>query len=192
MIRSTTTRLIAACAMLASAACATSPAATPNQSPTPATSVSAGDRVNDANIAALVLAANNADVAYAHIALAKAQDPRVKQFAETMINDHSAVNKAATDLVTRLGVTPADNTTSLDLRDKAEEIRDQLREEDGKDFDRAYLRNEIKYHEDVLEMVDKVLIPSAMNGDLRNLLTSVRPAFAAHLEHAKQLQKAVR
>src|SRR5687767_15398905 len=94
--------------------------------------------------------------------------------------------------ITRLGVTPADNTTSLDLRDKAEEIRDQLREQDGKDFDRAYLRNEIKYHEDVLEMVDKVLIPSAMNGDLRNLLTNVRPAFAAHLEHAKQLQKAVR
>ena len=192
MIRSTTTRLIAASAVLASAACATTPAATPSPSPTPTTSVSAGNRVNDANIAALVLAANNADVAYAHIALAKAQDPRVKQFAETMINDHSAVNKAATDLVTRLGVTPADNTMSLDLRDKAEEIRDELREQDGKDFDRAYLRNEIKYHEDVLEMVDKVLIPSAMNGDLRSLLTSVRPAFAAHLEHAKQLQKAVR
>jgi len=192
MNRTTSTRLIAACAVLASAACATSPAATPNPSPTPSTTVSAGNRVNDANIAALVLAANNADVAYAHIALAKAQDPRVKQFAETMINDHSAVNKAATDLVTRLGITPADNTASLDLRDKAEEIRDQLREQDGKDFDRAYLRNEIKYHEDVLEMVDKVLIPSAMNGDLRNLLTNVRPAFAAHLEHAKQLQKAVR
>ena len=192
MTSSTTTRLIAACAIFASVACGSSPAATPNPSPTPATSVSSGNRVNDANIAALVLAANNADVAYAHIALAKAQDPRVKQFAETMINDHSAVNKAATDLVTRLGVTPADNEKSLDLRDKAEETRDQLREEDGKDFDRAYLSNEIKYHQDVLELMDKVLIPSAMNGDLRNLLTSVRPAFAAHLEHAKQLQKAVR
>ena len=192
MPSSTTARVIAACVAVATAACASPPAATPNPSPTPATSVSAGNRVNDANIAALVLAANNADVAYAHIALAKAQDPRVRQFAETMINEHSAVNKAATDLVTRLGITPADNTASLDLRDRAEVIRDQLREEDGKDFDRAYLRNEIKYHGDVLEMIDKVLIPSAMNGDLRNLLTSVRPAFAAHLEHAKQLQKAVR
>ena len=192
MTHSTITRLIAGGAMITSAACGGSPSPAPNPSPTPTTRVSSADRVNDANIAALVLAANNADIAYAHIALAKAQDPRVKQFAETMINDHSAVNKAASDLITRLGVTPADNTTSLDLRDKAEEIRDELREQDGKDFDRAYLRNEIRYHEDVLEMIDKVLIPSAMNGDLRNLLTSVRPAFAAHLEHAKQLQKAVR
>ena len=192
MTDSMLSRVLAGCMIASAVACGSAPAPEPAATPAPAARTSSGERVNDATIAALVLAANNADIAYAHIALAKAVDPRVKQFAETMINDHSAVNKAAGDLVTRLGVTPTDNERSLDLRDRAEEIRDELREKDGKDFDRSYLSNEVKYHADVLEMVDKLLIPSAMNGELRNLLTSVRPAFAAHLEHAKQLQKSVR
>lgn len=192
MTESTFSRVLAGCMIAGTFACGSAPAPEPAPAPAPAVRTSSDDRVNDANIAALVLAANNADIAYAHIALAKAVDPRVKQFAETMINDHSAVNKAASDLVTRLGVTPADNERSLDLRDRAEEIRDELREKDGKDFDRSYLNNEVKYHGDVLDMVDKLLVPSATNEELRNLLTSVRPAFAAHLEHAKQLQKSVR
>jgi putative membrane protein len=40
----------------------------------------------------------------------------------------------------------------------------------------------------VLEAIDKTLIPSAQNAELKSLLVSVRPAFVAHLEHAKHLQ----
>jgi putative membrane protein len=40
----------------------------------------------------------------------------------------------------------------------------------------------------VLDAVDKTLIPSATNAELKALLVKVRPAFVAHLEHAKQVQ----
>jgi putative membrane protein len=40
----------------------------------------------------------------------------------------------------------------------------------------------------VLDAVDKTLIPSAKNGELKALLVKVRPAFVAHLEHARHLQ----
>jgi putative membrane protein len=43
----------------------------------------------------------------------------------------------------------------------------------------------------VLEAVDKTLIPSAQNGDLKALLVKVRPAFVAHLEHAKHVQSSL-
>ena len=36
--------------------------------------------------------------------------------------------------------------------------------------------------------VDKTLIPGAANAELKALLVKVRPAFVAHLEHAKQIQ----
>jgi putative membrane protein len=36
--------------------------------------------------------------------------------------------------------------------------------------------------------MDKTLIPSAQNAELKALLVKVRPAFVAHLDHAKQLQ----
>jgi len=43
----------------------------------------------------------------------------------------------------------------------------------------------------VIDAIDKTLIPGAQNADLKALLVKVRPAFVAHLEHAKQLQSTV-
>jgi putative membrane protein len=40
----------------------------------------------------------------------------------------------------------------------------------------------------VLDAVDKTLIPGAKNAELKALLEKTRPAFVAHLEHAKKVQ----
>ena len=61
----------------------------------------------------------------------------------------------------------------------------------GAEFDRAYLDNEVSYHEAVIGVLDKTLIPGAANGELKALLIKVRPAFVAHLEHAKRLQSSM-
>ena len=52
----------------------------------------------------------------------------------------------------------------------------------------AFIDHEVAYHQQVLDAVDKTLMPSAQNAELKSLLVSVRPAFVAHLEHAKNLQ----
>ncbi len=62
-----------------------------------------------------------------------------------------------------------------------------LAKKSGADFDRAYIANEVAYHTTVLGAVDSALIPGASNAELKALLVSVRPAFVAHLEHAKRL-----
>jgi putative membrane protein len=43
-------------------------------------------------------------------------------------------------------------------------------------------------HQQALDMIDKNLEPAAQNDELKQLLKDSRPAFAAHLEHAKRLQ----
>ena len=43
----------------------------------------------------------------------------------------------------------------------------------------------------MLDAVDKTLIPNAKNEELKALLVKVRPAFVAHLEHAKMLQSSM-
>jgi putative membrane protein len=40
----------------------------------------------------------------------------------------------------------------------------------------------------VLDALDGLLIPTTSNAELKKLLVDVRPAIAAHLAHAKQLQ----
>ncbi len=51
--------------------------------------------------------------------------------------------------------------------------------------------HEVAYHQQVIEALDSTLIPGATNGELKALLVKVRPAFVAHLEHAKMLQKSL-
>jgi putative membrane protein len=116
----------------------------------------------------------------------------VKKFAQLMVTDHTSVNKQATALVTRLKVTPEDNDTSRGLKKGGDENLANLKGLKGAAFDKAYVDHEVAYHQAVLDAVDKTLIPSASNADLKALLVKVRPAFVAHLEHAKHVQASLK
>jgi putative membrane protein len=146
-----------------------------------------GSGLSDANIAAIVVAANNADILYADLALAKSQDTEIRAFATMVKKDHQSVNEAAVALVTRLKVKPVDNQVSFDLRDDAETKRLMFRDLEGFAFDSAYAANEVSYHTTVLGAIDAALIPSAQNAELKTLLVEVRPAVQAHLDHARTL-----
>jgi len=144
--------------------------------------------VNDAQIASIVVTANQVDIDAGKLASAKAQSAEVKAFGRQMVTDHSGVNTQATELVTKLKVTPEDNPTSQNLKAGGDENLSKLRSLKGAAFDRAYIDHEVAYHQAVLDAVDKTLIPNAKNEELKALLVKVRPAFVAHLEHAKQIQ----
>jgi len=145
-------------------------------------------KVTDAQIAAIVVAANQVDIDAGKFAADKSTNAEVKMFAKTMVTDHSGVNKSAVDLVTELKVTPEENDTSRSLKDGGEKNIAALKNLSGKAFDKGYVDHEVAYHEQVIQALDTVLIPNATNADLKALLVKVRPAFVAHLEHAKHLQ----
>ena len=147
--------------------------------------------VTDAQIASIVVTANQVDIDAGTLASTRAASPEVKGFAQLMVTDHTGVNKSAVDLVTRLGVTPEDNPTSQSLKEGGMKNVASLKTLKGAAFDKAYVDHEVAYHEQVLEAVDKTLVPGASNADLKALLIKVRPAFVAHLDHAKRLQAAL-
>lgn len=147
--------------------------------------------VTDPQIAAIVVAANQVDVTAGEMAAERATDERVKAFAQRMITDHNGVNRAASELVGRLGVTPEPNATSEKLLRDGELAREAIGRETGAAFDRAYMDNEVSYHEAVLQAIDGTLIPGAQNAELRQLLEQTRPAVDAHLQQAREIQAAL-
>jgi putative membrane protein len=153
----------------------------------PTTSVSA-QSVTDPQIAAIVVTANQVDIDAGRLAESKATNPQVKAFGKQMVTNHSGVNKQATDLVTKLKVTPEDNATSRRLKSGGADNIASLQKVNGAAFDKAYVDHEVAYHQQVLDAIDKTLVPGAKNEELKALLVKVRPAFVAHMEHAKQLQ----
>ena len=144
--------------------------------------------INDAQIASIVVTANQVDIDAGKLATERAARPEVKKFGELMVTDHTGVNKAAVELVTKLKVTPQDNPTAQSLKAGGDKNLANLKTLKGAAFDKAYVDQEVAYHTAVLDAVDKVLIPGASNAELKALLVKVRPAFVAHLEHAKRVQ----
>jgi putative membrane protein len=144
--------------------------------------------VNDAQIASIVVTANQVDIDAGKLAASMGSSPEVKKFGQQMVTDHTGVNKQAVDLATKLKVTPENNPTSESLKAGGEKNLAKLKTLKGAEFDKAYVDNEVAYHQAVLDAVDKTLIPGAQNAELKALLVKVRPAFVAHLEHAKHLQ----
>jgi len=146
---------------------------------------------NDAQIAAIVVTANQVDIDAGKLAQSTSANKDVKAFGKQMVTDHTGVNKAATDLVTKLKVKPEDNATAQSLKKGGEENVAKLKTLKGAAFDKAYVDHEVDYHQQVIDAIDKTLIPSAQNAELKALLVKVRPAFIAHLDHAKHLQSSL-
>jgi len=147
---------------------------------------------SDAQIAGIVVAANTVDVDAGKLAEKMASQKEVKAFAKQMITDHEAVNQQAGALVKKLNITPENSDVSKDLKNGGDENVTKLKQLSGKAFDKAYVDHEIVYHQVVLDALDKTLIPNAKNGELKDLLVKVRPAFVAHLEHAKHIQSSLK
>ena len=141
----------------------------------------------DPQIAMIVVVADTVDVDYGKLAVKKTSNQAVKEFAETMVRDHTAVNDKAVALAKKLGVTPEASDTSKSLKADGKKQLAKLEALAGAEFDKAYVNNEVSYHEAVIGLLDKTLIPSARNAELKSLLESGRPIFAAHLAHAKHL-----
>lgn len=149
-------------------------------------------KLNDAQIAAIVVAANTVDITAGKLAEKKAQDKQVQNFGMQMVMDHTSVNKQATELVNKLNVQPEESATSKKLKEDGNNNVTSLKKLKGKDFDKAYIDNEVTYHQTVIDMMDKTLIPDATNAELKDLLKKVRPVFIAHLDHAKNIQSSLK
>jgi putative membrane protein len=143
--------------------------------------------MNDLEIAHTAYTAGSLDIRYAHLALAISEDENVRNFAATMIRDHTGVNDAAVALIQELGVTPQDNGLSQALVQGASDKRDELAGLRGKAFDCAYAQNELGYHQVVNQTVENNFIPAVTVPQLEELLSEALVTFKVHEGHAEMM-----
>lgn len=144
-------------------------------------------KINDAQIAHIAYTAGVIDVTAGKQALAKSHDKAVRDFAQEMVRDHTAVNDQALALVKKLGVTPQDNPTSQSLSKDAADKLKSYAVLNGAAFDKAYVANEVAYHKTVNGALANTLIPNAQNAELKALLQTGLKLFTEHQMHAEHL-----
>jgi putative membrane protein len=147
-----------------------------------------GTPPSDPQIVGIVVAANQIDIDAGKLAVKKAKSQEVRDFAQQMVKDHSALQKSVSDLGAKLHVKPEDSDTSRALKSQAEETTRKLQALQGTAFDKAYIDNEITFHQAVINATSSVLIPNAHNAELKSALQNAAPLFEGHLEHARRLQ----
>lgn len=149
-------------------------------------------QLTDPEIASVAVTANQIDVSYGKIALKKSKNADIRKFAQTMITDHSGVITQAVALAKKLDVVPKTNSVTKQLLAGAVTTEKKLNAQKGTNFDKAYIDNEVAYHESVISAVNNLLIPETQNKELKALLVKVAPVLKEHLAHAKMVQSALK
>lgn len=144
--------------------------------------------MSDGSVMAIILAANNTDLAYARMVPSRSTNAEVAAFARRMTTDHTILNARVNEIGSLNRIEAEDNEVSLEFRDNSATRRDVMRDLMGARFDSAYVANEVAYHTELLGALDKVLYPSTRNAELKEFVNNLRPAVSAHLAHAEQLR----
>ncbi len=147
--------------------------------------------LNDLEIAHVAYTADNIDIRYAKIALEKSNDTKVREFAQTMIRDHEAVNEQALALLAKLGAEAQDNFLSQKLNSDADTIASELNGLAGAEFDKRYAENELAYHKAVNDLVENTFIPNIENAEVKDLFKAGLEIFKVHEGHAEMMVKSL-
>jgi len=123
------------------------------------------------------------EVELGKLAAQKASDPKVKEFGQQMVDDHTKANENLKQIATKSNIPVPD---SLDAKHQSRV--DKLSKLSGEQFDKAYLKDQLKDHEtDVREFKDE-----ANNGSDPNVKTfasGTLPKLQEHLDMVKSLNK---
>lgn len=145
----------------------------------------------DPNIAAFVSASNQSEIQPSQLALQKSTNPQVREFAQRMIAEHTALEQQMMELLQAKGMAPQDNAISTQMKQNLQVTLRSLQARNGADFDLAYMNQQLASHQYTLNSLDATLIPSTRDPQLRALLRDrVRPAVASHLQQAEQIHHA--
>jgi putative membrane protein len=146
----------------------------------------AAPKIEDPTIVAIFDAANTYDIETGKLAVSKARSKEAREFGEMMVRDHSNVRQQGRDLAASLKVTPT-LPKDFALAKAHAAAMNKLRSLSGSEFDRAFLQNEIDFHNAVIDAVTTTLLPATQNAQLKDLETKVAPAFVAHRDRAQNL-----
>lgn len=126
-----------------------------------------------------------AEVELSKLAQERALNPRVKNFAEMMVNDHSAANNDLKTIAREKNVMLPENLG------KHQDHLEDLSKKKGAEFDKAYMKMMVNDHKDVVDEFEKV----AQNGtdpDVKTFASQKLPTLRKHLDSAKAINQSLK
>jgi putative membrane protein len=122
------------------------------------------------------------EVALSQIALQRAADPQVKEFAQMMVTDHTGANTELTSLA---------SARSVEIPAASDHEINKWSQKTDKDFDEDYMEKMVKDHKEAVELFQKEA-DKGEDADLKAFAAKTLPALQSHLERAKEIKKSLK
>jgi putative membrane protein len=143
---------------------------------------------SDAEIANALLTINTEEMNLAEVALKKAQNQQVKEYARKMFKEHAQSNDKAMALRRNQNIPLEKAKSTLDMKFNVEDKVEKLANLESDKFDKRFMKSQVNMHNKVLEKLNDTLIPNAKNDQLKAMLNSTKQRVQTHLKEAKQIQ----
>jgi len=105
-----------------------------------------------------------------------------------ILDDQTAASTKLSRLTQRLGVRPRSDPASRELTSQADQARASFETKRGDAFDRAYIENELYFHQELLDLLDQRLVPAVADSAMKAYLVSQRSMLEAQMRHAQHVQ----
>ena len=121
------------------------------------------------------------EVDLAKLAEQKTENPKIKDFAAMMVQDHSVANEKLESLAAskQVAMPRTLGASGMATKSKFESL-------DGARFDKSYIKAQVKAHEDTVALLEKE-VSSGQDPDARAFAQSILPTIQHHLESARSL-----
>ncbi len=124
------------------------------------------------------------EVEASKLALKNASAANVKEFAETMVKDHSAANSELTELAAKKNI-----SLPMALSDAKQKKFSDLSKLKGAEFDKAFTDCMVDEHKDAVDLLQKEA-DKGNDADLRNFAATKLPTIQHHHEMIKSIKEA--
>jgi putative membrane protein len=164
------------------------PPAMPMEAPPPVEAAPAPAPLSDAQITSILAAVDTGEIEQAKVAQKKSKNAGVKKFAQHMIQQHTKSKQKGTQLAKKAKITPEESPVATELTSKATAQLESLKNADAASIDALYISGQAAQHQEVLDLINAQLIPSATDNDLKSFLAEARTMVEAHVAQANELQ----
>jgi predicted outer membrane protein len=141
--------------------------------------------LNDPQLAALVVGIHEAEIKQGELAESNAASPAVKKLAEHMVGAHRTLLANDRTVLARDRISPAPSALSEQKHGDADGQLATLQSMHGKDFDTAYVDDQIRGHKDALHLLDRI-VANVKNADFKSDLQAERTHIEDHLREAQR------
>lgn len=147
------------------------------------------EKLDDNQIVEIMLSVDKLEIAAADVALQKQVTNPVRDFARYLKDEHQASSIQLTQLAQQMEIQPQESCISRTLKTNQDQLVEKLSKLNGPEFDRVYVQEMIKSHQDGLVLIDTKLYPQTKNAELKKFVEKFRAMVQRHLERGLEVQK---